>query len=201
MAMSRADRLVVSALAICAGVALSAAVSVASAPPATRQTPSAAAMYEAGAGDPAALPAQSIPALGPRLVRARVVRARAAEALVGLGVVTLDGPAGAALALAEDDYAASLRTFPHVAGDHASLGWLDLPRGRADEAAREPDTAVRLDAADPRPLVYRGVLAARDGRYAEAIKAWRQAKALDPGYPNIDWLIAEAEKRLRAPGP
>jgi cytochrome c-type biogenesis protein CcmH/NrfG len=29
----------------------------------------------------------------------------------------------------------------------------------------------------------------------DAVSAWRKARELDPGYPNIDTLIAEASKR------
>ena len=43
--------------------------------------------------------------------------------------------------------------------------------------------------------MIKGVIAARDGRFAEASSLWRKAKALEPGYPNIDRLIEEAEKR------
>ena len=57
------------------------------------------------------------------------------------------------------------------------------------------DRAVMLDPRAARPLVIKGVMAAREGRFAEATDLWRKAKALEPGYPNIDRLIAEAEKR------
>jgi hypothetical protein len=48
-----------------------------------------------------------------------------------------------------------------------------------------------------RAWVIKGVIAARENRFDEAISLWRKAKALEPGYPNIDRLIAEAEKRNR----
>jgi len=145
------------------------------------------------AGDP-----RAVTPLAARLVDpVRVVRARAAEALLRLGVVTLDGAPGVALARAQDEYAESLRTFPDEAGDHASLGWLEMARGRPDVARRELETAIRLAPEDPRPLVYLGVMEARAERYEEAIRAWRAARALDAAYPNIDRLIAEAQKRRR----
>jgi hypothetical protein len=41
----------------------------------------------------------------------------------------------------------------------------------------------------------KGVLSARAGRYQEAIDFWKKARSIEPGYPRIDDLIAEAEKR------
>jgi Flp pilus assembly protein TadD len=46
-----------------------------------------------------------------------------------------------------------------------------------------------------RPYVVKGVIAAREGRFEEAARLWRKAKSVDPAYPNIDQLIAEADKR------
>jgi len=43
--------------------------------------------------------------------------------------------------------------------------------------------------------VVKGVLAARAGRFQEAVDLWKKARSLEPGYPRIDALIAEAEKR------
>jgi tetratricopeptide (TPR) repeat protein len=136
--------------------------------------------------------------LAARLVdRVRVVRVNAADALLSLGVWSLDGHAGAALARALEEHAASLRTFSDQAGKQAALGWLDMNRGRTGEAARALDLARRIDPSDPRPLVYQGIMAARESRYDAAIRLWRDARQRDPQYPNIDRLIAEAEKRRR----
>ena len=126
---------------------------------------------------------------------ARVVRARAAEVLLALGVSNLPGPAGEALARAQDEYANALGQFPDAPSNHAALGWLEAERQRVGPAIAALDTAIRLDPKAARPLVIKGVLAARDGRFKEASSFWRQAKALEPGYPNIDRLIEEAEKR------
>jgi hypothetical protein len=57
---------------------------------------------------------------------------------------------------------------------------------------------MRLDPNAARPVVIKGVMAAREGNYDLAATLWRKAKALDAGYPNIDQLIAEAEKRKAA---
>ena len=122
----------------------------------------------------------------------RVVRISAAEALLYLGVSA--GP-GDALARAQDEYAASLREFPDIAANHASLGWLLAAQGRIEEATGSLRVAQSLDPSDARPRVYLGVLAARDGRYDEAIDEWQAARRLNPAYPNIDRLIGEARSR------
>ncbi len=126
---------------------------------------------------------------------ARVVRARAVEALLALGIAQLPGAAGQALARAQDDYARALSDFPDIAANHSELAWLNIERDRVDQAAVTLETAIRLDPAAARPWVIKGVLAARAGRYDEAQALWRKARNLDPGYPNVDQLIAEAEKR------
>jgi Flp pilus assembly protein TadD len=126
---------------------------------------------------------------------ARVVRARAAEGLLLFGVSTLPGKAGELLSQAQDDYAASLKQFPDTARNHTALGWLDAERNRPDAALAALDEAISLDPRAARPLVLKGVIAARAGKFADATDLWRKAKSLDPAYPNIDRLIAEAEKR------
>jgi hypothetical protein len=40
------------------------------------------------------------------------------------------------------------------------------------------------------------VIAARAGRFAEALQYFKFAKTLAPAYQNLDRLIAEAEKRV-----
>ncbi len=125
----------------------------------------------------------------------RIVRVRAAEALLGRGIGRLDGAVGAALARAQDEWAESLRTFQDDARDQASLGWLELSRGRTAEAADALNAAVTLDPSAARPHVYLGVIAARAGRFDEAVKQFTAARALQPGYPNLDRLIEEARKR------
>jgi Flp pilus assembly protein TadD len=45
------------------------------------------------------------------------------------------------------------------------------------------------------PWVIKGVLLAREGKFAEAVEMWKKARSIEPSYPNIDQLIAEAEKR------
>jgi tetratricopeptide (TPR) repeat protein len=139
---------------------------------------------------------RALPPIAARLTDpARVVRARAAEALLGLGVSSLPGAAGEALGRAQDEFALALGQFPDAANNHAALGWLEAERDRSIPAIAALDTAIRLDPRIARPLVIKGVIAAREGRFKEAAELWRKAKSLEPGYPNIDRLIQEAEKR------
>jgi predicted CXXCH cytochrome family protein len=137
-----------------------------------------------------------LPALTARLVdTSRVVRARAAEALLALGVVVLPGAPGEALARAQDDYLQSLRSFPDVASNHAAIGWLEAERGRTESALRALDDALRIEPRYARPYVIKGIIAARAGRYQDAIGIWKKASELSPGDPVIKQLIAAAEKQ------
>ena len=126
---------------------------------------------------------------------ARVVRARAAEALLTLGISQLPGNAGEALTRAQDDYAAALSAFPDAASNYTALGWLEMERGRPAQADEALQTAMRLDPRAARPLVIKGLVAARAGRFGEAIDLWRKARGLEPNYPRVDDLIREAEQR------
>jgi hypothetical protein len=130
----------------------------------------------------------------------RTVRSAAAEALLWMGVSTLPGAAGELLVRAQDEYAAALNTFPDVVSNQATRGWLESERGRQEEADRVLDTAIALDPEYPRAHVYKGIVAARMGRYADAIKHWQAARRLAPDYPNLDRLIEEAQRRT-APVP
>jgi HEAT repeat protein/tetratricopeptide repeat protein/cytochrome c554/c'-like protein len=127
---------------------------------------------------------------------ARLVRVSAAEALTTQGVTQLPGSAGIAFARALDEWADSLRSFNDVAADHTMLGWLEAQRGRRDEAENELRIAIALDPADARPHVYLGVIAAREGRFADALRHFKTAKAISPGYQNLDRLMFEASKRV-----
>src|SRR5262249_29876151 len=117
---------------------------------------------------------------------ARVVRVSAAAALLNLGVTTIDGPARVALGRAQGEWAESLRTCADDTNDRTTLGWLESARGRADSAASELNAAVKLDPANARARVYLGVLAARAGRFDEALQHFKAAKSVSPNYPNLD---------------
>ncbi|MGH9329999.1 MAG: HEAT repeat domain-containing protein [Vicinamibacterales bacterium] len=139
---------------------------------------------------------RAVPAITARLRDpARVVRLTAASALLGLGVATLDGQAGAALVRAQDEYAESLRAFPDSSENHASLGWLEMSRGRDADAERAIRTAIDLNPSDARARLLRGVFLARQNRLDDAIREWIEAKKLDPSNPRIDLLIEEARRR------
>jgi len=125
----------------------------------------------------------------------RVVRTRAAEALLDRGIARLDGAVGAALTRAQDEWAESLRTFNDVARDQSRLGWLELSRGHAPEAVDALNAAIAIDPSDARPHVYLGVMAARAGRFDDAVKQFTTARSLQPDYPNLNRLIDEAQKR------
>ena len=131
---------------------------------------------------------------------ARVVRARVAEALLGLEVITAPGRVGEALARAQRDLAESLRSFPDSAPQQASLAWLLAQQGDAEAAEQAVRAAIALDAKLPRPHVIRGVLAARAGRFDEALASWRTARDLDPSTPNIERMIEEAQRRVTPRG-
>jgi hypothetical protein len=127
----------------------------------------------------------------------RLVRVSAAEGLFNRHLTTLSGAAGEALSRALDEWTASLRTFNDDAADHATLGWVEAARGRAEEGATELRTSIELDPQAPRPHVYLGVLAAKSGKFEEALQQFRAAKRLAPDYKNLDRLIAEAQKRAQ----
>lgn len=131
--------------------------------------------------------------------QARVVRAAAAEALLYQGVTELTGAAGPVLARAQDELVEALRSFPDAADNHASLAWLESLRGRHDEAAREAAVAVDVSPGYARAHVFRGLVAARAGRFDEALAAWKTAKKLAPDFPNLERMIAEGEKRRGKP--
>jgi predicted CXXCH cytochrome family protein len=130
---------------------------------------------------------------------ARLVRVRAAEALLALGVARLPAAAGEALARAQDEYAASLGTFPDRPEDHAALGWLEMERGSEARAVAALDRALALDQAQWRAHVLLGIIDARNARYGAALERWRRVKRAQPAYPNIDRLIEEAVRRQKAP--
>jgi Flp pilus assembly protein TadD len=96
---------------------------------------------------------------------------------------------------AQDEYAQSLHAFPDSSENHASLGWLEMSRGRDAEADRSIRTAIDLNPKDSHARVLRGVLLARQDKLDEAIREWSEAKKLDPSNERIDLLIDEARRR------
>lgn len=117
------------------------------------------------------------------------------------GVIALDGRPGELLLRAQDELAASLQQFPDVASNHASRGWLEAERGNLEEAQEALDDAIAVEPRFARPYIVKGVIAARAERYDEAIELWKKARSIEPEYPRVDELIAEAEKRKKAGAP
>ena len=138
-------------------------------------------------------------ALAPILARlvdqARLVRAKAAEVLASFGIFELPGAAGEALRKAQDEYIAGLDMFPDVASNHAAKGWLESERGNIVVARDALNKATTVEPDYAFPWVVKGVLLAREGKFSEAVEMWKKARSIEPSYPNIDQLIAEAEKR------
>ena len=110
-------------------------------------------------------------------------------------VIKLDGAASAVLARAQGEWADSLRTFNDDSPDQATLGWLESSLGDTAQAITDLRSAVTIDPRNPTPYVYLGVLAARAGRFDEALQQFKKAKTIAPSYQNLDRLIAEAQKR------
>lgn len=125
----------------------------------------------------------------------RVVRAGAAESLLHHRMSRLDGPVGAALARAQDDYAASLRAFPDTAAAHTALAFLNASRGRIADAHNDVATALHLDPANVPARFIRGLVHATAGDLDAALKDWKAVKEADPSYRDIDRLIEELQKR------
>lgn len=125
----------------------------------------------------------------------RTVRAAAAESLLRHGISRFDGPASVALARAQEDYAESLRAFPDSPGSHTALAFLNLSRGRLEEARANVSTAAHLDPANVPMRFVRGLVHATAGQYDEALKEWKAVKAADPAYRDIDRKIEELQKR------
>ena len=115
--------------------------------------------------------------------------------LARFGIVDLPGAAGDALRKAQDDYIVSLDTFPDIASNHAAKGWLEAERGNVVVARDALNKATTVEPNYAFPWVIKGVLLAREGKFAEAVEMWKKARSIEPSYPNIDQLIAEAEKR------
>ncbi len=146
-----------------------------------------------------AAPRSRIPVIARLRDDVRAVRTAAAEALLWMNITTLPGAAGELLARAQDELDASLAAFPDIVANHATRGWLESERGRQADAARTLETALSLDPQNVRARVYRGIIAARSGELGAAIKHWHAARKIDPAYPNLDRLIAEAERQLAQP--
>ena len=81
-----------------------------------------------------------------------------------------------------------------MASNHAAKGWLEAERGNVMVARDALNKATAVEPNYAFPWVVKGVLLAREGKFAEAVEMWKKARSIEPSYPNIDQLIAEAEK-------
>ena len=126
---------------------------------------------------------------------ARIVRARAAEVLESFGILELSGLAGEKLRSAQEEWVSALRTFPDSASAQATLAWFESQRGNLAASHAAVDAAIGLSPSYAYAWVVKGVLSAREGKFADAVEMWKKARSIEPSYPNIDQLIAEGEKR------
>ena len=80
----------------------------------------------------------------------------------------------------------SLDMFPDVASNHAAKGWLEAERGSvAAGARRRSNKATAVTPNYAFPWVVKGVLSAREGKFADAVEMWKKARshrALLPQY-------------------
>ena len=104
------------------------------------------------------------------------------------------GAAGDALRRAQADYS-SVLYVSDVASNHAAKGWLEAERGNVMVARDALNKATAVAPNYAFPWVIKGVLSAREGKFADAVEMLKRARSIEPSYPNIDQLIAEAEKR------
>ena len=83
-----------------------------------------------------------------------------------------------------------------VAGRHVSLGRTYADRGRLADALAEFDAAGRLAPTRADVQVLRGLVLQEQGTPAEAIEAFRRARALDPGNPVTAVLPVPSEAAI-----
>lgn len=115
--------------------------------------------------------------------------------LDSVGIVELPGVAGDRLRAAQEELFVALRTFPDSATGQARLGWFEMRRGNLAAAQAALDAAHQLAPDHAYAWVVKGILRAREGKFADAVEMWKKARSIEPSYPNIDQLIAEGEKR------
>ena len=93
------------------------------------------------------------------------------------------------------------RTSPRIT--RRSVGCECGAESARQSASAALDRAISLDPRAARPLVIKGVIAARENRFTEAIDLWRKAKAARPGlseYRSADCGSGEETRESRAVG-
>jgi len=83
---------------------------------------------------------------------------------------------------------------------HLSLGRMYADRGRLADALAEFDAAGRLAPTSADVHVLRGLVLKELGTPAEAVEAFRRARALDPGNPVTAYYLFDEERRSGVPG-
>ena len=83
---------------------------------------------------------------------------------------------------------------------HLSLGRTYADRGRLADALAEFDAAGRLAPTSADVHVLRGLVLKELGTPAEAVEAFRRARALDPGNPVTAYYLFDEERRSGVPG-
>ena len=111
------------------------------------------------------------------------MRARAAEALLPLESRTCPERQAKRWLAPRTTTQAHLAISRTVSSNHTALGWLEAERQRVGPAIAALDTAIRLDPRAARPLVIKGVLAARDGRFDGSVGPLAQSESAGAGLP------------------
>jgi tetratricopeptide (TPR) repeat protein len=100
--------------------------------------------------------------------------------------------ANGSLAAAAAQYAQALALQPDAAV-HRRLGQCQQSRGRTDEALREYEKAVRLDAGDADARLLLSVLRHRRGEFGRAADGYRHALRIRPGWALARLNLATAQ--------
>lgn len=123
----------------------------------------------------------------------RVVRITAAGALLGLQVVSFDGPANAAYTRVKQEYVDALQSWPNVPEFRVMLGNFHLLNKQFQPAIDEYQTAIQINPDMRDAWYFLGVGYAMSGKQSKALDALHKAKSLGPDAEYIDKMIATVE--------
>jgi tetratricopeptide (TPR) repeat protein len=128
---------------------------------------------------------QAIPAM--RLAIEREPQSEQRRFEYGMLLTNAMAPAAAVIRLEE-----SLRLFPNSSRLWFALGIARFKQDQNGEAAQAFARASELDRKFAAPLVYLGMTRVENGQYAEAVKLYEQALAINDALGVVDYLIANA---------